>query len=301
MSVKSLNVTSKVKAAQNNVNPIMCISFQRIIYDYPITVYTSTVHDDAAKSRQRVADLGYKYQWKKLVKELKKNEHLINSCLLPVDESTSPQMYTPLHHAAFGKAPQNVFEVLINFGASKSLKTADGQTAYDIANRKGLDEKVLKMIEVPHEILENETVIKKMEVGLHKVILERVEKLVKENGQQLPQLSFLYEFGSFFYPVPGMYGGFSVSRQSDDGVENSDDGSKENNHRSKKDDKTSECAGEQVKSYEQTNESFNRSGMEGNMKKGIVVESWCRIAGGSGQRHEIDKEGIATLVDKGFL
>ncbi|KAK3089772.1 hypothetical protein FSP39_006388 [Pinctada imbricata] len=271
--------------------------------DYPITVYTSTLTDDAVSITQRVADLAYRYRWTELVKELKENAHLINSCRLPVDGGTSPKMFTPLHQAAFGKAPQNVFEDLIKLGASKSLKTADGQTAYDIAKSKGLDEKVLKMIEVPQEISENEAVLKKMEGGLHKVILERAENLVKKNGQQLPQLPYLYEFGSFYYPVPGMYGGFSVSMNGDDGDENSEDEAMpddDGNQQSKKGEKTSECAGE-VKSDEQIKDSVSSSGGENNVKKGVVVESWCRVVGGSGQRHEIDEEGNVKLVDEGFV
>jgi hypothetical protein len=32
----------------------------------------------------------------------------------------------------------------------------------------------------------------------------------------------------------------------------------------------------------------------------LVTESWCRVAGGSGQRHEITAEG-SKLVDEGFV
>jgi hypothetical protein len=38
-----------------------------------------------------------------------------------------------------------------------------------------------------------------MEKGLHKVIIERVEELIEDNGQSLPQLALLYEEGSFYY------------------------------------------------------------------------------------------------------
>ena len=32
----------------------------------------------------------------------------------------------------------------------------------------------------------------------------------------------------------------------------------------------------------------------------IVIESWCRVSGGSGQRHEITSEG-SRLVEEGFV
>jgi len=32
----------------------------------------------------------------------------------------------------------------------------------------------------------------------------------------------------------------------------------------------------------------------------LVVESWCRLAGGSGQRHVVSAAG-STLVDEGFV
>ena len=38
---------------------------------------------------------------------------------------------------------------------------------------------------------------------------------------------------------------------------------------------------------------------EGNEFK-LVTESWCRVVGGSGQRHEVTTEGY-KLVDEGFV
>lgn len=216
--------------------------------EYPLNVYTSTLREDTVKAYQRIADLSYGYKWDELLDELEQHRDLINSCRLPKDNTSPPKLFTPLHQAANGKAQKEVFEKLLALGASKSLKTAAGETAYDIGKRVGLDSDILSLIEVPEEIKQNENEIKKMEEGLHKAINGRVEDLVKKNGLQLPQLSFLYEFGEFWYPVPGMYGGFSVSKND----------------------------------------------------KGIETSSWCRVAGGSGQRHVIDKEGNVELVEEGF-
>ena len=91
------------------------------------------------------------------------------------------------------------------------MKTATGESAYDIATTKVLNPDILELLKMPKKIKQNAIEIEKMEKGLHKVIEGRVEKLIKDNGQALPQLALLFEKGSFYYPVPGMYGGFSVS------------------------------------------------------------------------------------------
>lgn len=217
--------------------------------EYPLNVYTSTYRGDFAEKHVTLADLGSTKKWKELIEYLADHKGLINKCRLPVDKSSSSDLCTPLHYAAKGGAPKEVFEELVKLGASKTLKDGDGKTAFDIGKSNGLSEDILKLIAVPNEILEKEAEILKMESGLHKVILGRADNLVTRNGQKMPQVAFLYEFGNFWYPVPGMYGGFNVSKHKD----------------------------------------------------GIQAESWCRVAGGSGQRHVIDREGNVELVDEGFV
>ena len=196
-----------------------------------------------------LADLGSSQNWTELLQYLTEHKSFINYCRLPVDDSSPTDLCTPLHYAAKGGAPKEVFEALVKLGASKTLKDSDRHTAFDIGKSKNLSEDILKLIEVPKEILEKDAEIKKLESGLHKVILGRADNLVTRNGQKLPQVAFLYEFGDVWYPVPGMYGGFNVSKHAD----------------------------------------------------GIQAESWCRVAGGSGQRHVIDRDGNVELVDEGFV
>ncbi|KAK3091429.1 hypothetical protein FSP39_019819 [Pinctada imbricata] len=221
---------------------------------YPINVYESVLADHRAKRIKNIADLSYTFAWPLLIEEIKLDlpldRSLVNVCRLRREgpDSEPPKLYTPLHQAATGRASIEVFKELLELGASKTLKTAQGETAYDIGVRKNLDPEILKLIEVPEEIRKRESEIKLMEEGLHKAILGRSEDLIKKSGQQLPQLAYLYEFGSFWYPIPGMYGGFNIEA-TDEGVETS---------------------------------------------------SWCRVVGGSGERHVIDKEGNVTLAESGF-
>lgn len=217
--------------------------------EYPLNVFTSVYRDDVVQTNKTIADITYSYAWSALFDELKTHPNMVNSCRLPKDNSSPAKLYTPLHQAAHGKASIEVFQKLIELGASKTLKTAAGSTAYDIAKRRGLSEDILKLIEIPNEIVKMDSEIQKMEAGLHKTIIEITDNLIKNNGQQLPQLSFLYEFGEFWYPVPGMYGGFSVSKHA----------------------------------------------------KGIQADSWCRVVGGSGKRHVIDRDGHVELTDEGFV
>lgn len=217
--------------------------------EYPINVFTSVLREDLVQKNKTIADDSYSYAWPALFDELKTNPTMVNSCRLPTDDCAHAKLYTPLHQAANGKASIEVFQKLIELGASKTLKTATGSTAYDIAKRAGLSEDILKLIEIPEEIVKIESDIQKMEAGLHKTIIEVAGSLITKNGQQLPQLSFLYEFREFWYPVPGMYGGFSVSKHA----------------------------------------------------KGVQAESWCRVAGGSGKCHVIDKDGNVELTAEGFV
>ena len=76
---------------------------------------------------------------------------------------------TPLHYAAKGGASREVFGELVKLCASKTLKDAEGKTAYNIAKSVELREDILKLIEVPKEISDKETEIQKMENSLLQV------------------------------------------------------------------------------------------------------------------------------------
>ena len=217
--------------------------------EYPINTIESTLHERKRVLHDKIANLSYNYSWSQLLTVLNENKSSINACRLS-KSGIKPKLYTPLHQAAFGSASVEVIQELIGLKASRTLRTNErNETAYDIAARCNASEEILHLLKVPSNILDKSEVIGKMEKALHKIILGRSEKLVEEHQLQLPQLSFLYEFGSFWFPVPGMYGGFNVEK----------------------------C------------------------EKGIQVESWCRVVGGSGQRHIIDENGHYDLVDEGFV
>ena len=88
----------------------------------------------------------------------------------------------------------------------------------------------------------------------HAVIRGRAADLIDEHGVVLPELAPLLTAAEpkSWFPIPGMYGGFSYWLEGD---------------------------GPHAK---------------------LITESWCRVVGGSGQRHEITSTG-SRLVEEGFV
>lgn len=99
-------------------------------------------------------------------------------------------------------------------------------------------------------------ILEKIQSHFYEVIKSRVESLIEQHNVSLPVLAEDVERdglrGSWWFPVPGMYGGFSYRFEGE---------------------------GKDLK---------------------LVTESWCRVAGGSGQRHEVTANGY-KLVDSGFV
>ncbi|XP_062607680.1 uncharacterized protein LOC134269491 [Saccostrea cucullata] len=178
---------------------------------YPITVKKSVFRGDMGNLRENIDNLGKNKEWEKLLESVDGNEELANSTRC-VEENIETTLNTPLHYAALGSAPKDVFEKLLQIGSAKCLKNSAGETAYDIGVKSQLPQDVLELIKIPQEIKQKEKMIQKFEEGLHKVIMERVEDLIKDNKQSLPQVAYLFEKGSFYFPVPGMYGGFNVEK-----------------------------------------------------------------------------------------
>lgn len=103
-----------------------------------------------------------------------------------------------------------------------------------------------------HQVPDN--ILLSIQQHFHEVIRGRAAKLIDENNLALPELASLLtaKEPEAWFPIPGMYGGFSYWLEGD---------------------------GEQTK---------------------LITESWCRVVGGSGQRHEITAAG-SRLVDERFV
>src|SRR5688572_28631433 len=82
--------------------------------------------------RQRLADAAKAYDWPQVFALLTESEDLVN-----VTRPGGSSWYTPLHQAAHGGAPTEVVERLLVLGAWRTLRTANGERALEIARRQG--------------------------------------------------------------------------------------------------------------------------------------------------------------------
>lgn len=124
-------------------------------------------------------------------------------------ELDHPPYNAPLHFAAQNGAPENVVKQLIELGAWRTLRNADGLRPLELAQQNGRSHLVgllepVYLHDVPLDMLDQ------VKAQFHIVIHERVVFLVEEHDLRLPQLQPLLEKPdkAGFFGVPGMYGGF---------------------------------------------------------------------------------------------
>lgn len=207
-----------------------------------------TLKDKAATARSALADAAKAYNWPRMFELISEYREFVNSC-----RPGGKSLFAPLHQAAHAGAAIEVVHRLIELGAWRTLRNARGERPVDVAERQGhhhlvgVLEPVLKH-RVPHGA------ILRIQSHFHKVIRRRIDRALPGHGLRLPELEPLLELDrpEMWFPVPGMYGGFSYSLES--------------------------------------------TGVEPK----LISESYCRVAGGSGQRHEITSKG-SRLVAEGFV
>ncbi len=204
--------------------------------------------EHAQQVRHDLADAAQRYHWERVLEIISASPELVNSVRLG-----GSSRFTPLHQAAHGNAPVEVINKLIAMNASRGIQNARGERPLDVALRHGNTRLADPLAphyrhQVPNGIL------LKIEAHFHAVVRGRARVLVEDQHLRLPQLELLLELNDprMWFPVPGMYGGFSYWLEAD---------------------------GVQAR---------------------LVAESWCRVEGGSGQRHEIDSSG-SRLVGEGFV
>ncbi|XP_075248809.1 uncharacterized protein LOC142341608 [Convolutriloba macropyga] len=203
---------------------------------YPINVGPGCLQGEAEQANEDYANAIYNGHFEEALE-------LIQSYGLSLSANSTrnakkegkPKLWTALHQCAFLGASKETIEKFIQRGAFRSLKNSEGKTAYDLAVMKCRPTDIVELFKLPAEITENEKGIGLMEATLHKHILDRVEELIKKNNQSLPQVASSFETykevaplfemrtreeefddDRLYYPVPGMYGGFSLWINSED-------------------------------------------------------------------------------------
>jgi hypothetical protein len=207
-----------------------------------------TTDSEGLQLRNHIASLAKGFQWTELLDILSENVRLVNA-----SRPGGKSRYAPLHQAAYGGAPSEVVARLLELGAFRSLRDESGHRPVDIA----LSRSHVHLLSLLHPIQKHDIpgqVLCDIQRHFHKVIRGRVDELVQKQALRLPELEILLEFdrGNFWFPVPGMMGGFSFWLDAD---------------------------GPNAK---------------------LIAESWSRMVGGSGERHEITRDG-STLTEEGFV
>lgn len=207
-----------------------------------------TLTDSAATIRCTLADAAKAYDWPGVIKLVSEHRQLINSC-----RPGGKSLFAPLHQAAHAGAPVEIVHRLIEIGAWRTLQNARGERPVDVAERQGRHH----LREVLEPVLKHRVplgILLRIQSHFHQVIRGRIDRPIPNHGLRLPELEPLLELErpQMWFPVPGMYGGFSYRL-----------------------------------------ESFGVEAM-------LVSESWSRVEGGSGQRHDITSEG-SRMIEEGFV
>lgn len=155
----------------------------------------------------RLADVTKAGDWDALFALLEKSPLLTPNRWRPAGRS----LYTPLHQAAWHGAPVAVVERLLELGAWRTLRTAEGQRAVDIAVEHGHEHLRGPLEPVPHRQLDADTV-EQLDRQLAVLVESRIRPQLTVELHH-PTCSVLAEIGDgkLWYPVPGMYGGFSIA------------------------------------------------------------------------------------------
>ena len=107
-----------------------------------------------------------------------------------------------MSHANVANGCRNIFTgldvilMLLNFGALKSLRTGLGETAHEIAVRRGRAADIVRTLEEPRAVRDNRRAIGNIEAAVHRLMLARVGDKLRATGAQLPQLAVLWEMSN---------------------------------------------------------------------------------------------------------
>jgi hypothetical protein len=207
-----------------------------------------TLNKEYAAIRHALADAAKSSNRHRVCQLISEHKELANSC-----RPDGSSLFTPLHQAAHGGASVGVIQQLVSMGAWRTVQNARGEQPVDVAVRTQHTH-LLAALEPVYRHSVPLGVLLKIQYHFHAVIRGRVEQLLQEHVIRLPELEPLLELDrpQMWFPVPGMYGGFSYR--------------------------------------------LDATGVNAR----LVSESWCRIEGGSGERHVITTEG-STLEDEGFV
>lgn len=169
-----------------------------------------SLHEEAVQMRHALADAAKSYNWPRVFELLSEHKDLINTTRLG-----GSSLYAPLHQAAHGGAPVEVAKQLIGMLAWRTLQNARGERPVDVADRRGQTH-LLDVLAPEYKHMIPIGVLLAIQRHFHAVIRDRIERHLPDHGLMLPHLEPLLELDRphMWFPVPGMYGGFSYRFES---------------------------------------------------------------------------------------
>ncbi len=167
-----------------------------------ITRYT-TLSEAAGHARRELADAAKGGEWNVVIRVLDEYPVFINAA-----RPESPSLFAPLHQAAYGGASDLVVKGLLERGAWRTLRTARGERAVDVAQRRGHR----ALLDVLAPVLRHAVPVEDLaaiQTHFHRVICGRAAEQVANEALRLPELEPLVELDTqAWFAIPGMYGGF---------------------------------------------------------------------------------------------
>lgn len=160
--------------------------------------------------RDLLADAARDGNWPRVFEELARNPDWVNATRVG-----GPSGFALLHQAAWHGA-QDATAVLVGCGAWRTLPTAAGERALDIALARGHKGVSALLQPVVRHPLPAPT-LAALEERLHALIRADSHGLADRHRLKLPTLAVLTELTEprMFMPVPGMYGGFDYRLEGD--------------------------------------------------------------------------------------
>jgi hypothetical protein len=178
--------------------------------EWPGVLTAAVLHEYDVIRRHELADAAKDYDWDKTLEILSRNSNLINATCL-----NGRSLYSPLHQAAYGGASVEVVQAMIEIGAWRTLRNADGERPLDISKRK-MHKHLIQLLEPVYKIHIPYETLQKIQDQFHKLIRARIiylHAMPEGSGLRLPELEPLLEMEQphMWFSIPMMYGGFKLA------------------------------------------------------------------------------------------
>jgi hypothetical protein len=160
--------------------------------------------DDYVARCDAIADAGRAGRWEDLLRLLDTADPGANLWRVG-----GKSWFTPLHHAAWHGAPTEVVEEVVARGAWRTLPSARGETPHDVAARRG-HHQLLSVLEPALRRRMPQDRIAALDAHLDQVVRSRIDFLQVRLRPVVTAVLTEMKEPTLWFPVPGMYGGFSI-------------------------------------------------------------------------------------------